>query len=57
MINNVKVGDRFRGLVNNEIFDVVNVDESKDQIVVKANNGRNIIYGLQAFKHLMIEKI
>ena len=59
-VKNIKIGDKFKGLVNNEIFEIMEIHKEKDEIIFK-NKNKCFLYGLEAFKRykrtLTIKKI
>lgn len=56
MLNNIKVGDIYKGTMNGKIIKIIDIIESKDTIVYESNGSR-YTYGLNAFKHCLLEKI
>lgn len=52
----VKVGDKFKGKINGEIFEVTNINE-KDGVITYICNGKEYFYGLNAFKNCLLDKV
>ena len=55
-VKNIKIGDKFKGLVNNEIFEIMEIHKEKDEIIFK-NKNKCFLYGLEAFKRCLLAKI
>lgn len=52
----IKIGDKFKGKVNGAIFEVIDINKKDGLITYKAED-KNHIYGLEAFKKYLIEKV
>lgn len=54
--NEIKIGDIYRGLMNNAIIEIIEVNK-KDGFVRYRVNENVHSYGLEAFKRCYLEKI
>lgn len=52
----IKVGDKFKGKINGEIFEVTKIDEKENTIYFKCEDEINHV-SLTMFKHCLLEKI
>lgn len=55
-MENLKIGDKFKGIINNKIFIITKIDKINDLIQYECNNNL-YTYGLKAFKNCLLEKI
>lgn len=57
--NEIKVGDIYRGLMNNAIFEIIEVNKKRDVVRYKVDgNDENVqSYSLESFKRCYLEKI
>lgn len=55
-LDEIKVGDKYRGLINNAIFEIIEVNK-KDGFIKYKVDGHTHFYGLKAFKRCYLEKI
>lgn len=56
MKDSIKVGDKFKGKINNEIFEIISIDYDKGYLMVK-NKNKKIECAINCFKRLLLEKI
>lgn len=55
-MEDIKVGDKYRGKMNGAIFEIIEVNK-KDGIISYIVDGKQHLYGLEAFKRCLLEKI
>ena len=52
----IKIGDKFKGKINGAIIKITDINE-KNGIIHYECDGKKFYYGLEAFKHCLLEKI
>ena len=55
-MEDIKVGDIFKGKINGAIFKITTIDKKNGVIFYKCND-KECSYGLHAFKHCLLDKI
>lgn len=54
--DNLKVGDKFKGNINKEIFEIISIDESKGYLKIK-HKEKILEYKIDWFKRILLTKI
>lgn len=55
-MEDIKVGDKYRGKMNGAIFEIIEVNK-RDGTISYMVNGERHFYRLEAFKRCLLEKI
>lgn len=54
--DNLKVGDKFKGQINNEIFEIISINHTNGYLKVECKD-RNFEIPIKHFKRLLLKKI
>lgn len=54
--DNLRVGDKFKGNINKEIFEIISIDESKGYLKIK-HKEKILEYNIDWFKRMLLTKI
>lgn len=54
--DNLRVGDKFKGNINKEIFEIISIDESEGYLKIK-HKEKILEYKIDWFKRMLLTKI